>query len=143
MGSNRDFTSVRLAAAFAEIANQFFARLELRASWLITIKIAHQANTQGDVVQVIAVHVTAINLASPSITHFDLTVTCRGSIADNEMVSEAILHPPDVPMVVIEYARVSLSGTAIMHDDELPAATLHRCASDSFDHRPRKVTIIS
>ena len=143
MGTHRDFAPVRLAAALPEIANQFLARVELRAGWLITIKIAHQANTQGDVVQIIAVHVTAIDLASPPVAHFDLTVTCGGSIADNKMVSEAILHPPDMPMIVIEGAGISLSGTAIMHDDELPAATLHRRASDGFNDRSCKVAIIS
>lgn len=137
MWPHRDFASVRLAAALPEIANQFLARVELRACWLITIKIAHQANTQGDIVQIIAVHVTAVDLTSPPVAHFDLTVACRRSVTNHEMVSQAVLHPPDMPMIVIECAGVSLSRAAVMYDDELPAAPLHRRAPDGFDYRPR------
>src|SRR5690348_4498082 len=134
MWSHRDFASVGLAATFSQIANQFFAGLQLRARGLITIKIAHQANTERDVVQIIAVDVASVDLASPSVAHFDLAITRRCSVADNEMVREAILHAPHVPVIVVEYAGVSLPGTAIMHYDELPSATLHRRAPDRFNY---------
>jgi len=75
----------------------------------------------------------SIDLASPTIADFDLTITSRCSVADHEMISKAILHAPDMPMVIIENARVALSRAAIMHDNELPATPFHRRAPDSVD----------
>jgi hypothetical protein len=134
MRSHRDFAAVGLAATFSQIADQFFACLQLRARGLITIKIAHQANAERNVVQIIAVDMASIDLASPSVAHFDLAITCRCSVADNEMVREAILHAPHVPVIVVEYAGVSLPRAAIVHYDELPPAPLHWRASDRFNY---------
>jgi hypothetical protein len=128
-----DIAPIDLAAAFSKVANEFFARFELRARWLVAIKIAHQTNAQRNVVQIIAVHVAAVDLAPPAIAHFDLTVARGRSVADHEMVGKTILHPADVPMIIIENARVALPRAAIVHDNELPAAPFHWCASDGFD----------
>ena len=133
MWPHRDVASVGLAATFAQVANEFFTRVELRARWLVAIKIAYQTNTERNVVQIIAVHVAAVDLAPPTIAHFDLAVARGRSVADHEMVGKTILHPADVPMIIIENARVSLPRAAVVHHNELPAAPFHWCASDGFD----------
>ena len=61
-------------AAMTQIADQFFARLQLRARRLIAIEIADKTNAERDVVQVIAVHVSAIYLAPPAIADFDFAI---------------------------------------------------------------------
>lgn len=124
---------VGLAATFAQVADELFARFELRARWLVAIKIAYQTNAERNVVQVIAVHVTAVDLAPPAIAHFDLAVARGRSVANHEMVCKPVLHPADVPMIIIKSARVSLPRAAVVHDNELPAAPFHWCASDGFD----------
>ena len=133
MRPHRDRAPLGFAAAFSQVTDEFFARVELRTRWLVPIEIAYQTNAKRDVVQIIAVHVAAIDLASPPIANLDLAVAGRCSIADNEVIRKPILHPADVPMIIIEHARVSLSRAAVMHDNELPATAFHRGASDSFD----------
>ena len=133
MWLHRDVASVGLAATFAQVTNEFFARVELRARWLVAIEIAYQTNAERNVVQIIAVNVAAVDLTPPTIAYFNLAVACGCSVADHEVVRKTILHPADVPMIIIKSARVTLSGAAIMHDNELPATPLHWCASDGFD----------
>lgn len=133
MRPHGDLAAIGLAATVAQVADEFFTRVELRARRLVTIKIAYQANAERDVVQIIAVHMAAVDLAPPAIAHFDLAVACGSSVANHEMVRKTILHPADVPMIIIKSARVSLPRAAIMHDNELPATPLHWRASDGFD----------
>ena len=67
-------TSLGFAAAVSQIANEFLARVELCARRLLSIEIAYETNAERDVVQIIAVHMTAVYLASPSVPDFDLAV---------------------------------------------------------------------
>ncbi len=133
MWPDRDLAPVNLAAAFPQIADELFTRFELRARWLVAIEIAHQTNAERNVVQIVAVHVATVDLAPPTIAHFDLPVARGRSVADHEMVGKTILHPADVPMIIIKNARVSLPRAAIVHHNELPATPFHGCASDGFD----------
>ncbi len=133
MRPHGDLAAIGFAATVAQVADEFFARVELRARRLVTIKIAYQANAQRNVVQIIAVHMSAVDLAPPAIAHFDLAVARGRSVADHEMVCKTILHPADVPMIIIKGACVSLPRAAIMHDNELPATPFHWRASDGFD----------
>jgi len=130
---HRNGAPLGFAATFAQVTDEFFARVELRARRLVAIKIAYQTNADRNVVQIIAVNVAAVDLTPPPIAHFDLAVACGCSVADHEMVRKTILHPADVPMIIIKSARVTLSGAAIMHDNELPATPFHWRASDGFD----------
>ena len=133
MWLHRNRAPVGFAATFAQVTDEFFARVELRARRLVAIKIAYQTNAQRDVVQIIAVHVAAVDLTSPPIAHFDLAVACGSAVANHEMVRETILHPADVPMIIIKSARITLPCAAVVHDNELPATPFHRRASDGFD----------
>lgn len=126
---------VDFAAAFSQIIDQLFARLQLPARRLVAIEIANQANAQCDIVQIVAVHVTAIDLTPPSIAHFDLSVAGRSTIADNKVVSEPIFHSPNMPVIIIENAGAALSCPAIVNNDELPPAPQHRRAIDFISHR--------
>src|SRR5213593_651666 len=116
---------LNLAATLPQVANQFFARFELCSRRLVAIEIAHQTNAERDIVQVIAVHMTAIDLPPPAIAHLDLAVAGRCAIANHKMVSEPVPHAADMSMVVIKNGCVTLPGAAVVDDDELPAPPLH------------------
>ena len=126
---------VDFPAAFSQVLDQLFARLQLAPRRLTAIKIADQANAERDVVQIVAVHVPAIDLAPPAIAHLDLAVSRRGAVADNEMIGQSVFHPANVAVVIIEDARVALPGTAVVHNNELPATPFHRRTPDRFNDR--------
>ena len=142
MRPHRDIASVDFAAAFSQVTDEFFACVELRPRWLIAIKIAYQANAERNVIQIIAMHMTAIDLASPAIAHFDLPVTRRCPISNDEVIGKTILHPAHVLVIIIKYTRVALTRAAIVHDNKLPATPLHWCASDGFDDGLAKISIV-
>src|SRR5207248_3286561 len=125
--------SARPASALSQVTDKFFARVELRARWLVAIKIAYQTNAERNVVQIIAVHVAAVDLTPPTIAYFDLAIARGSAVANHKVVRKTVLHPANVPMIIIKSARVSLPRAAAVHDNELPAAPFHWCASDRFD----------
>ena len=83
----------------------------------------------------------AIDLAAPAVSHFDLAVAGRCPIANDEVISEPILHPPDMSMVIIEDPRVALARATVMNDNKLPTAPLHWRPADLFDDRSREIAI--
>ena len=115
-------TAIDFSATLPQIADQFFAGFELSAGRLIPVEVPDQANAKSDVVQVIAVDVTAIDLAAPAITDFDFTISGRGSIPDNKMIGKTVLHAADMAVVIIKNPRAPLPRPAVVHDNELPAA---------------------
>lgn len=132
---------VDFPAAFPQIIDQLFARLQLTPRRLTAIKIAYQTNAERDVVQIVAVHMPAIDLAPPAIAHFDLAVARGSAITDDEMIGEPVLHPANMPVVIIENAGATLPSATVVHDNELPAAPHHRRPIDFISHRPRKVPV--
>lgn len=130
-----------LATTLSQITDQFFTTIQLGASRLIAIKIAHQANSQGNVVQVITVDVTAVDLPTPAIADFDFAVAGRRSVADHEMIGQAVGHSPNVPVVIIEGRCVSLPGAAVVNHNVLPTALSDGCPIDLSPHRSRQVTV--
>src|SRR5438132_14285664 len=92
---------IAFPAALLQIPNQFLARLELRACRLVAIEIAHETNTEPDVVHIIAVDVAAANLAAPTIADLYLAVAGRGSISNDEMIRQSIPHSPNLSMIII------------------------------------------
>jgi len=113
----------------------------LRTCRLIAIEIADQTNAERDVVQIIAVNVAAIDLSAPTISDFDLAVAGGSSIADDEMISKSVLHSANMPVVIIERGRISLTCSAVVHDNKLPAAPRDRRAIDLIADRAGKVTV--
>lgn len=128
-------------APLSQIIDQLFARLQLTARRLTAIEIAYQANAERDVVQIVAVHVPAVDLAPPAIAHFDLAVARRSAITDDEMIGEPVFHPTNMSVVIIENAGATLSRAAVVHDNELPAAAHDRRPVDFISHRPRKIPV--
>jgi hypothetical protein len=138
---DRIMTAVDLAAALSQITNQLFATLELRPRWLIAIEIADQADPKGNVVQIIAVDMAAVDLPPPAVADFDLAVAGRSSIADHKMIGEPVLHPPKMPVVIIESGGVALTRSAVVHHDVLPAAARNWCAIDLRTDRAGQITV--
>ena len=128
-------TPLGFATAIPQVANEFLTRVELCARRLVSIEIAHETNAERDVVQIIAVHVAAIDLASPAIADFDLAVTGRCAVADHKMICESVLHATHMLVIIIKHTRIALPRAAIVHDNELPPTPLHRRAPDRVDHR--------
>ena len=108
---------------------------------MIAVEIADQTNPERDVVQVIAVDVAAVDLPAPTVADLDLAVAGRRSVADHEMISKSVLHPPKMPVVIIERSRISLTRSAVVHDDVLPATPRDRCPIDLGAHGARQITI--
>ena len=57
------------------------------------------------------------------------------------MVGESVLHSPNVPVIVIEGGRVSLTRAAVVHNDILPARARDRRAIDLIADRTRQITV--
>lgn len=74
--------------------------------------------------------VAAVDLAPPALANFDFAVTGGGAVADDEVVSEAVAHPANIVVIVVEDAGVALPGAAVVHDDKPPAVAQHRGAVD-------------
>src|SRR4051812_40636546 len=134
MRPHGNVTGLDPATTLAQISDQLLGRLELRAGWLIAIEISDKANAKRDVVQVIAVDMSAIDLPTPAIAHLDLSVARGAAVPDHEVIRQTILHPPDATVVIIKRARVALPGAAVVHDDEFPARALDRRAADRVNH---------
>ena len=134
---HRNRASLGFAAAISQVANELFTRVELRARRLVSIEITDQTNAERDIVEIIAVDMTAVDLPPPAITHFDLAVAGGCAVADDKMIGQAVLHSTDMPVIVIEDTCVALSRAAIVHDNELPPTPFHRGAPDCIDHRTR------
>lgn len=123
MRTNNRVMRVYLSATEAKITNQFFTRFELCTRRLIAIEIANQTNTERDVVQIIAVHMSAIDLPAPASSDLDLAIIRRCAVTDDEMVRQSVRHAANVTMIVIENAGVALPRAAVVDDDVLPATT--------------------
>ena len=104
---------------------------------MIAIEITDQTNPERDVVQVIAVDVAAVDLSPPTVPYFDLAVAGRSSVANHEMISESVLHPAKMPVVIIERSRISLTRSAVVHDNVLPATPRDWRAIDLGAHGAR------
>ena len=134
---------IDFSAAFPQIIDQLFAGLQLTARRLTAIEIADQTNAERDVVQIVAVHVSAVDLAPPAIAHFDLAVAGRGAVADHEMIGETVFHPAHMPVVIIKNTGAALSRATVVHDYELPATSHNRRTIDFISHRARKIPVTS
>jgi hypothetical protein len=77
--------------------------------------------------------VSAVDLAPPAIAHFYLAVPSGRSVANHEMIREAVLHSAHVPMIIIEHACIALPCATVVHDDELPATPFHGRTANRFD----------
>ena len=124
MGDDSGPPTFNLPNTIAQITYKFIKRAQLGLGWLVTIEIADQTDSDGDVVEIITRHVSAVELSRPARTNFDFAIARGSSIADDKMVGESVLHLADTAMIRIEDAGVSLPGSAVVNDDVLPPALL-------------------
>ena len=108
---------------------------------LVAVEIADEANAECDAVEVIAMHMAAVDLASPPIAYFDLAVAGRATVADDKVVCESIRHPSNMPMIVIEHGGIALPRSAVVYSNKLPATARDRGAIDRSANRTRQVAI--
>src|SRR5438552_11424269 len=83
----------------------------------------------------------AVDLPPPPVAHFNLPIAGGSPIPDDEMISEAILHSANAPVVVIECGRVPLTRSAVVHNNILPATPRDWRAIDLIANRSRQITI--
>jgi hypothetical protein len=86
MGSDHQLLSIALPATLPQISNQLLTRFELGPGRLISVKIADQTDAKPNVVHVIAVNMSAGDLAPPTIANLDLAVARRGAVPDYEVI---------------------------------------------------------
>ena len=65
---------VDFADALAQVAEEFIEGIQLLLSGFSLIEIAHETDADGDVVQVVAVDMAAIDLFAPAATHLNFAV---------------------------------------------------------------------
>ena len=99
---------------------------------LIVIVVANQADTEGDIIEVVAMHMAAVDLALPAIANFNFAITRGGAIAYDKLVSEAIGHFTDMQMVILEGLGVALACAAVMDDDIPPPVPQDRGVVNLF-----------
>jgi hypothetical protein len=87
------------------------------------------------------VDVTAIYLATPTIADLDLAVSGGGTVPDYEMIGQPVYHPANIPVVIIKDPRISLSGPAVVNDNELPPTAEDGSAIDLIAHRSGKISV--
>ena len=109
----------------AEVGDELVEGAELGVGRLVPVEIANETDAQGNVVEVVAGNVSAVDLAGPAVADFDFPIACGIAVADDKVVGEAILHLADIPVVNIKDSSVSLSGSAVVNNNIFPAATFH------------------
>ena len=105
----------------------------------VAVEIAHETDAERDVVQVVARDMAAVDLSGPAASDFDFSIARGISIADDEVVGEAILHFANASVVDIKNPRVSLACATIMNDDVFPASALDFGIIDGLPKRGGKV----
>src|SRR5690349_11360429 len=97
------------STTLTEIADELFARVQFSARWLIAIEISDQTNAERDVVQIVAVHMAAVDLSTPTVSYFDLAIAGRSSVPDHKVICQTVLHPAKMSMIIVECSRIALT----------------------------------
>jgi hypothetical protein len=132
--------AIDFADPLAKVAKQLVQSLILSLGGQIPIEIADQTDPDRYIVQVIAMDMATGELAYPTVADFDLSIAGGGTVADYEMVGEAVRHLTHAPMVVIENSRISLSCPAVVDDNIFPAITGYSSLVDRPAHSRCKIT---
>ena len=124
MGDDSGPSAFNLPNTIAQITYKFIKRAQLGLGWLVAIEVADQTDSDGDVVEVITRHVSAVELFRPARTDFNLAVARGPAIADDKMVGQSVLHLAHTAVIGVEDTSVSLPGSAVVNDDVLPPTFL-------------------
>ena len=139
VAQNYRIASIHFSDSLPQVPNQFIERFKLSMGREVAIEIADQANTDSDIIQIIAVDVAARHLLHPSIANFDLTIPGRSTVADDKMVGQPIWHFAHVAVVIVKDSSVSLPCSAIMNDDIFPPVAGHPRIVDCLADRRGQV----
>ncbi len=94
---------------------------------LVAVQVANEANAKCDIIKIIARNVTSVDLLSPAITDFDLSVARGLSVSNHKVVGEAVLHFSNAAVVVVKDPGIALACAAVVNNDVFP--------SPAFDFR--------
>ena len=129
-----------LANAVSQVGAEFIECFELGFCRKVAVQIANEADADRDVIQVVARDMAPVDLAGPAGADLDLAVAGGGTVADDEMVGEAVLHFTNSAVVIVENPGVSLAGSAVVDDDVFPATLANFGIVDRFAHGGAEVT---
>jgi len=110
--------------ATAEIGDEFVDGRELGFGRLVAIEVTDKADSESDIVEVIAGDVATVDLPGPAIADFDFAIARGISITDDEVISEAVLHFPHSPVIDIKDPGIPLPGPAVVNNYVFPTAAL-------------------
>ena len=123
---------VKFAHALAEIADEFVEGIQLFLSGLALVEVADQTDADGDVVQIVAMDVAAVDLFAPAGADFDFTIPGGRAVADDKLIGEAVLHLADIGVIVVKSLGIALPRSAVVDDQIAPAGFLDGSAVDLF-----------
>jgi len=135
VGVDDGAVTLGFANPIAQVGDEFLEGPDLGFGGLITIEVADETNAEGDVIEVVAGDMATVELCGPAVTDLHLTISGAMSVADNEMVGEAVFHVADAEMVNIENTGISLTGAAVVDNDVFPTTAVHR---GTIDGRPNR-----
>lgn len=125
----------------AQVADEFLKGFHLGFGREIAVVIADEADADGDVVQVIAGNVSAVDLAGPTAAHLDFAKARGCAVADDEVVGETVFHFPRVAVVGVENLGVALPRGAVVNDDVFPPAPSDGGLVDGFTDRRGEIFV--
>jgi len=112
------------ADAPAEVGDEFVDGGKLGFCWLIAIEVPNEADPKGDIVEVIAGNVPAVDLAGPAVANLDFAIARRVPVANDEVICEPVLHFANSPVIHVKDPGVPLPGSAVVNDDVFPPTAL-------------------
>src|SRR5688572_11429209 len=104
-----------------QVVHQFPERLHLPGGRPRLREIANETNTNAHLVDLLAMHVAALNLPEPARTNLDLAITGIDAIPDHEVIGQSVLHPA-LAMCFPVNGGVALPNRAVMRHYPLPPA---------------------
>lgn len=87
MPADNRISAIDFTDPLSQVTDQFVQRQVLIFRGHVAIEIADEANPEGNVIEIIAVDMPAIELPGPAIPDFNLAVAGRTAVANHEMVS--------------------------------------------------------
>ena len=133
--------ALSLSHSVAQVGDEFLQCDDLSFGGGVAVEVSDEADAEGDVVEVVAGHVTAVDLPDPAVADLDLAVARTVAIADHEVVGQAVLHVPHPEVVDVKDPGVPLTGAAVVDDDIFPSALAYRGAVDRRAVRGAQVAV--
>lgn len=130
VGMHDRLPPLSLSNPVAEVGDKLFQRHNLSFGRCVAVEVANETDAKGDVVEVVAGYVAAVNLPGPAAADFNLAVARPMAIADDKMVGQAVLHMPYAKMVDVKDSGITLASAAVVDDHVFPAALTHGGAVD-------------